>query len=207
MAYVPGAERREQIIKAAVEVVAAEGLNGATTRRVAERANAPLGALHYCFRNKDELIRLVMAKGAERLVEVFSDVTHTGGIESTIRQCISALWAWYREDIGLQLALTEFGMGRIRRGGDAEEMYAMWAPFGRDLLTHHLTSAAQHDTTDYAVPVEEIVRFILHRFDGMTLEYAASQDQAACERQLEILADAMVRISGAGDRREPVAHP
>jgi hypothetical protein len=46
-----------------------------------------------------------------------------------------------------------------------------------------------------AITVEEITRFITHRFDGMILEYAASRDRDACERQTALLADALVFLA------------
>ena len=192
MPYLPADERRQRIIDAAVEVIAAEGLTRATTRRIAERAEAPLGALHYCFRNKDELIQCVAEQGAAKVRASFADVDPSRGLEATIRDSIDALWRWYQDNIGLQLALTELGMWRLRRAGTPEELYAMWGPFGGDLLRENLTRAVEADGVEPAVPVGEIARFILHRFDGLTLEYAASQDEAACGTQVGMLADAMV---------------
>ncbi|WP_219506108.1 TetR/AcrR family transcriptional regulator [Nonomuraea ceibae] len=195
MAYVAAEERRRQIIDAAVEIMATEGVAGTTTRKVAERAGAPLGAIHYCFRNKDELIHLVMERGAGLLVDSFARVDPSLGIESTIREGIAAMWGWYQQNIGLQMALTEAGMTRIRRGGAPEEVYSIWDPFGRVLLTDNLRLAVKAEGREPAITVEEIVRFILHRFDGMTLEYAASRDRPACQRQVDLLAEAMVMLA------------
>lgn len=204
MPYLSWDERRNQFIDAAIEVIAAEGLARMTTRRIAERAQAPLGALHYCFRNKDELIQLIAERGAQMLVESFANVDPDRGIEATIRDSIAALWDWYQDNIGLQFALTELGMNRIRRGGDPAEIYSMWGPFGHDLLTEHLGRAVKVDTRKLRLPIEEIVRFILHRFDGLTIEYAASQDREACRRQVQILADAIVAVAlPKGERKTP----
>jgi TetR/AcrR family transcriptional regulator, regulator of biofilm formation and stress response len=72
MAYLPNDERRHQIVRAAIAVIRAHGLGDATTRRIAAEAEAPLGALHYCFRSKDELYEAVMREldddGIERLI-------------------------------------------------------------------------------------------------------------------------------------------
>lgn len=195
MPYIAADDRRRLIIDAAIEVMAKEGLARTTTRRIAEKADAPLGALHYCFRNKAELMDLVAERGAERLVEAFAPVDPSRGIEATIRECIDAMWRWYQENIGLAMALTEAGMARIRQGGDPEEVYAIWNRFGRDLLTSNLEQAAASDDVELGVPLPEIVRFILHRFDGLTLEYAASRDETACQRQVDLLADALVAVA------------
>ncbi|MFC5744387.1 TetR/AcrR family transcriptional regulator [Actinomadura rugatobispora] len=195
MAYLAADERRRQIVDAAVEIMATDGLAGTTTRKIAERADAPLGAIHYCFRNKDELIHLVMERGAAMLQDAFASVDPGLGVEATIRASVAAMWDWYQQNIGLQMALTEAGMARIRRGGDPAEVYAVWDPFGRALLTDNLRLAVKAEGREPAITVEEIVRFVLHRFDGMTLEYAASRDRAACSRQIDLLADAMVLLA------------
>jgi AcrR family transcriptional regulator len=111
--------RRRTIIDAAVEIIAAEGVAGATTRRIAERANAPLGALHYCFRDKQELVELVADRGATTFLAAFDGVDPGRGLAATIRDCVAAYWRWVRQNIGPQLALLELGMRRIRRDGTA----------------------------------------------------------------------------------------
>lgn len=195
LAYIRVPERRKRIIEAAIQVIAENGLAGTTTRKIAERAEAPLGALHYCFENKEQLIELIVNEGITMLAQSFETVDPSHGVAATIRADIDALWEWYRANIGLQLALMELGMFRIRRGGPPEEIYAMWNRFGRDIIRDHLVAAQRADGSEFKVPMEEIIRFILHRFDGLTLEYAASRDEEACRRQLDLLADLMVHAA------------
>jgi AcrR family transcriptional regulator len=192
--YLPAEERRRSIVDAAIAVIAAEGLAGATTRRIAERAKAPLGALHYCFRDKEELIELVADRGAGMLTSCFDEVDPARGLEQTIRDSVAAMWRWVRENGGLQLALMELGMWRIRKGGPPEEVYAMWDRFGGDLLRENLGEAVRLAKAKPALTVEEMTRFINHRFDGLAFEYAASGDDAACERQTLLLAEALVLL-------------
>lgn len=182
-------------MEAAIQVVAEHGLAGATTRRIAERAESPLGALHYCFKNKDQLIDLIIEEGVTRLAAAFERVDPGSGFAATIRADIDALWRWYQGNIGLQLALMELGMVRVRLGGTPEAMYAMWDRFGRRIITDHLEAAAKAERVTPSIPIDEIVRFILHRFDGLTLEYAASRDEEACGRQVRLLADLMVHAA------------
>lgn len=201
MVYLSWDERRRRIVDAAIDVIATEGLARLTTRRIAERAEAPLGSLHYCFRNKDELLRLIAERGAQMLVESFATVDPERGVEATIRDSIAALWDWYRDNIGLQFALTELGMNRIRQGGDPAEIVSMWGPFGHDLMTENLQRALAVDPAPLELSVAEIVRFILGRYDGLTIEYAATKDRKACKRQVDILADAVVAVALPAKRK------
>ncbi|MEV8339398.1 TetR/AcrR family transcriptional regulator [Leucobacter sp. NPDC077196] len=50
---------RRTLIEATISVIAAHGLAGVTTRRVAEQAELPLGSLHYWFASKEALLDAV----------------------------------------------------------------------------------------------------------------------------------------------------
>jgi AcrR family transcriptional regulator len=194
--YLSADERRAHILDAAVEVIAAEGLARATTRRIAEQAESPLGALHYCFRNKDELMALVLERGRNTLQAAMETVDPNAGFEATIRSSVQAYWKWMRTNLGLNLALMELLMVAIRRGEHGKALYArLNDPFGGDKLRENLRVAAEVDGIEPAVPVAEIARFIIHRFDGLVFEYAASEDRPATQRQVDMLANAMVALA------------
>ena len=53
-------ERRQQLINAAIEVIADVGLEATTTRKVAEQSGLPLSSVHHTFTDKDELICAVI---------------------------------------------------------------------------------------------------------------------------------------------------
>ena len=50
-------ERRERIARAAIEVVARDGIEGLTHRTVAQQADVPLGSTTYHFADKDDLLK------------------------------------------------------------------------------------------------------------------------------------------------------
>src|SRR5699024_7041805 len=52
----PAEERRAQLVAAALGLAEAEGFGAVTIRRVADAAGVSLGAVHYCFENKEELM-------------------------------------------------------------------------------------------------------------------------------------------------------
>jgi len=49
-------DRRERIIDAALDVIAAEGVAGASHRKIANHAGVPLGSMSYHFSGMDELL-------------------------------------------------------------------------------------------------------------------------------------------------------
>lgn len=59
-AVAPGADTRERVLVAAMEVFATQGFDGATLREITALAGANIAAVNYYFRSKDELIRQVL---------------------------------------------------------------------------------------------------------------------------------------------------
>ena len=195
LAYLPVDERRKHLVEAAIHVIASEGLSRTTTRRIAQRAGVPLGVLHYCFKNKGEILQAVVDEGAAMIHSYFNDIDPTKGLRTTIEDGVATLWKWYQENLGLQLALTEMGLAHLRRAGSTQDVYGAWGRFGRDLMISKLNEARRYDDNDLCLPVEAIARFILHRFDGLTLEFAASRDIEACQAQVDLLCESMLRVS------------
>ena len=67
-------DTRERLVEAALEIFAARGFEGATTRAIAERAGVALAALPYHFETKDALWRAAADRIFERLRERFAAV-------------------------------------------------------------------------------------------------------------------------------------
>lgn len=72
-------ERRDALLRAAVEVVAERGVGGATHRAIAARAGVPLATTSYFFSSLDELLlealRLFVADSIARLEQVTAALT------------------------------------------------------------------------------------------------------------------------------------
>jgi AcrR family transcriptional regulator len=66
--------RRRHILRVVAAVVAEEGFNGATMRKIAERAGVSTGMLTYYYRNKHEILQEMLADTYRRLVESLNDV-------------------------------------------------------------------------------------------------------------------------------------
>lgn len=66
----PGSETRQQLLEAALAVMARSGLEGLTIRRVADEANAALGSIQYHFDDKDDLVNGAFGLLVDRMVEV-----------------------------------------------------------------------------------------------------------------------------------------
>lgn len=77
--HVPVQERRSQLTDAAMEVMRRDGAWGLTTRAVATQAGVPLGAVHYAFGSKAELIGAVLAADVESAMSAARAALDEGG--------------------------------------------------------------------------------------------------------------------------------
>jgi DNA-binding transcriptional regulator YbjK len=66
-------DRRERIIDAALEVIAEIGVAGASHRKIAARADVPLGSMTYHFADMDELLRVSFEKFSDTIATRYED--------------------------------------------------------------------------------------------------------------------------------------
>ncbi|MGC7098317.1 TetR/AcrR family transcriptional regulator [Amycolatopsis lurida] len=104
----PAAERREQLLDAAVEVMREGGIAAATTRAVADRAGLPQGAFHYCFRSKDELFAALLDRELDAsLGSVWDAVADPQDLEGSIAAALGAILDRVRSDPEYHLLTAE----------------------------------------------------------------------------------------------------
>ena len=194
-------ERREQLIDAAIQVLAEEGLDRATTRRITERAGLALGAFHYAFRSKDELLESVIERFAAGLDGMAGEVPETNGdVGRATRQLIETFWSFAQQSPELQLAQYELTLHALRDPA--------MRPLARkqyDTYTESI-SRALGNVAD-APPSQErddLARYIAATLDGLVLQGIVDDDPDAARRRLELHLRALpmlVRESRmAGDR-------
>lgn len=69
-----GLARREALLRATVEIVAENGIGGATHRAIAQRAGLPLSTTSYFFASIDEMVTEALRGVVEREVERLDEV-------------------------------------------------------------------------------------------------------------------------------------
>lgn len=78
VAHISADVRRKHFIEAAVAVIARDGVDGATTRKIAAEAGAPLATLHYCFQTKENLLWAVFEELSQKLQVDYESVIKPG---------------------------------------------------------------------------------------------------------------------------------
>jgi DNA-binding transcriptional regulator YbjK len=115
-----GEARREAILRATLELIAAHGTDGVTHRAVAGAAGVPLSATTYWFSSRDELLEETLRYAARAEVERFERlVLELATQELSLAQWAEALAAALAGELdahrGRQLALFELALEAARR--------------------------------------------------------------------------------------------
>ncbi|WP_034260949.1 TetR/AcrR family transcriptional regulator [Actinospica robiniae] len=196
-------ERREQFVRAAIEVMSREGLDRATTRRIAEQAGAPQAAMHYAFRDKNELLTAVIGAVTEQVEQILRDaVTPERGLAAAIADAVHAFWSFVVGDDGLQLMQYELMIYCRRTPGF--EWLAAWQYTRYAACTEEvLRSALEHETEPPSVELPALVRFLVAAIDGLVIQYEVHHEAQQSQHDVENVISSAITMAGLGPRLGP----
>ena len=188
-------ERRSAIIRAAVRVIARDGLASATTRAIVAEARMPLASFHYVFRSRDEMIRELVAfvVGDERLA-ILASLRPGTEVRSTIRAGIQAYFDLVVSDPGREQAMFELLHYALRTPKLGDLPRLQYDSYHR-VVTEVLLAGAQHAGVEWSIPVDDLARLAVALTDGLTLGWLADRDDAAAARLMDSMADALAALT------------
>ncbi|KXP06514.1 TetR/AcrR family transcriptional regulator [Tsukamurella pseudospumae] len=200
MARIPAAERRQELIDAAVLVIAESGVDGATTRRIADRAGAPLATLHYCFASKELLFGAVFEHIAGRYREVLIASDVHGDVATTTRGLMRGLLQWYVDNPETASAIVELiSWARRQDGAKATGVYDEALDTVRSILVADAAAAGQSIDDETLERLAYVVTVIA---DGFAINWLMYR-QAGLDPEIDLtlgLLDAWMaaNLSGGG---------
>ncbi|WP_129305024.1 TetR family transcriptional regulator [Streptomyces sp. L2] len=186
MAYVSADARREQLIEAAVRVIAREGADGATTRKIADEAKAPLASLHYCFQNKENLLLAVFAQLSEELpVDVDLPEGEKASLGPVMEQCLTRAMRWSVDNPVRIRAMIEVTLWAERYDPELSVgFYDAFLKSSEDVLR-------QVEVTLSDEELHSVVRVAMSLVDGLSLQLLTNGDK---ERTLRDTATACAML-------------
>jgi AcrR family transcriptional regulator len=195
MAHVPTAERRPQLIKAAIDLMAREGVAAGSTRAIAAELGVAQATVHYAFGTKEELYRAVMEQVTHDLTnQVTRAVPPDASFEDTVATLAEALWHTVLEQPAAHQLLTELSMFALRSPHLREALESHY----REVLTvttSLIDQAAERTGHQLDQPAEAIARFFLAGFDGLTMQHLALPDEEAERVSLRALVSAVLAMA------------
>lgn len=184
-----GEGRRAQIIGAAMETMAAEGLYQTTTRKIAAAAGVNVATLHYHFRDKEEIITCVMQELVERYRSKLSAFFCA---PQNLHDRIDALLHFVSREVenapGEQLLLQEMTIYMLRTPPAAPIARAK----DRDFLRLYVdTLGAATDVSEGERPfIVALADFVYTGVIGVFNQWLATQDRKCLEAALQNLISA-----------------
>jgi len=184
MNRMPVAERREQLVEAALTVASRDGIEAATVRAVAAEAGVSLGVVHYCFQDKDELLRAMAHAITERnTVRGLEDLPQGLPPATAIEYAIEAVWASISGTRGSQLLSYELTTASLRSAElnkvAMEQYEGQWAA-----ATQVLEAVGHAADVSWSMDAEEIARIVVAVVDGYSLAWLVDGDAEKALRGL-----------------------
>jgi AcrR family transcriptional regulator len=185
-------ERREELIEAAIKVMISDGVAKATTRAIVAEAGLPLGAFHYCFRSKEELLQSVV----ERILQGALAPAVAAGVEGApvaevVRTTLRTYWDRIRatpEEHLLTYELTQYALRQPGLAEVARHQYGRYLEVNRESLA----TMARLAGFEWSVPLTTLARYGFAVLDGLTLNWLIDRDDAAAAAALDEYAQYLI---------------
>ncbi|MGW4161365.1 TetR/AcrR family transcriptional regulator [Streptomyces sp. NPDC004788] len=188
-------ERREELIEAAIRVMIRDGVARATTRAVVGEAGLPLGAFHYCFRSKEELLQSVIERIMVRAsTPAVAAATEGASAEETIRAALHTYWEGIRRSPDEHLLTYELTQYALRQPGLAELARRQYAHYA-EVTVASLETMARLAGIEWTVPLPVLARHGLGVLDGLTLTWLIDRDDALALAALDEYAAYLVTVA------------
>lgn len=199
MPRIAAAFRRQDFVEAAVKVIAEHGAAGATTRRIAAEAGAPLASLHYVFHTKDDLFLAVFDSLIEQTMGPPTDAVRTLPLGELAAWQLRVGMQWLLRHPAYARAQAELFYWAMNNNRQlAIEPYKVSLRNGLDFLTEATGGRFERSL------LERIVRLNLSLVDGLLTSWFAFDDLARIEADIDSACLA-VALHAEALGRQPVA--
>ncbi|MFB7282247.1 TetR/AcrR family transcriptional regulator [Streptomyces hydrogenans] len=134
-------QRRERILAATLDHIAAEGVAGVSHRKIATRAGVPLGSMTYHFAGIDDLLHEAFTRFADHIVTVFAQ--HLDGVESPeqVREALVDLVHAISDGPQRDLVLAQELYTLAARRPEYRALTQTWMARSRHILERHFDAA------------------------------------------------------------------
>ena len=160
---------REQVLDAAIDVLAKRGIAATSVQDIADGAGLSKGAVHYHFESKDELLREVLDRcckaNEERIRTMFAK---PGSPLERVHWAMEEMWRVRRDGVREMRVITDLHM--LARQNDAIRLAC------GDALRRARLQMVEVGLTELValglkprVPVEVIPRLLMATLDGLAL--------------------------------------
>lgn len=180
-----------------------------TVRGVAERAGVSLGVVHYCYTDKEELLREVINtvnSEVHRAAAVFvniefgSGVGGTEGLRRRLYEAIDLVWAVISASPDRQLLTYEIVSYSLRTYGLPESGLARGQQESNEAIVRTvLERTADASGMQWTLGLDDMVRMVMCLIDGIGLRWQIYRDDDEANDLLHKAVDLVVADARPAD--------
>lgn len=190
-----GMERRERILLAAWRVLSQVGFEKITTRRIAEAAGINIATLHYHFGSKEAVLTETL-RYAQRWTDQQMRTAITGSESSG--EALTRAFAHMWKLMLLRPGVLRFDLVvRAFRDPDAKQealsVYETYRAFMQEIIEKHLAEGGRLAS---GLTAQTLADYLITVVDGVILHHTLSGDDAAAERNLDMIRSQVLQLMG-----------
>lgn len=174
-------QRRAAIVAATCDLIASEGLDAATMRRIAERTGSTTGLVTHYFESKQAVLvaalREVHRAAGKRMFAAIASTTRESALRAVVEESLP-LDAPRRAEWRIWLAFWGQAATDMELGREQHRRYAEWTG-----LLDELVSSPDGSRADGSTAVDELIALI----DGVGTRATLDPDAFPAERQLALV--------------------
>ncbi|MFF3757191.1 TetR/AcrR family transcriptional regulator [Streptomyces sp. NPDC002185] len=193
MARMPSAERRRQLVEAAIRAMTRDGVARTTTRSICAEAGVSLSVFHYCFDSKQALLEAAIESITGNYVaRVRNAVVPGATLRETVRGALQTYWDHVTAHPGEHMLTYDLTQYALREPGFEHLARAQYEQYVAS-ATVLLEQVGVRDR-EPLVPVEVLARYLAAAIDGLTLQFLVLRDPKAAADHLDLTAHQFVGL-------------
>lgn len=184
--YVDHADRRREIVRATVRVLAHKGLSALTVRSVADELGGSVALVTHYYRTRDEMINDLAVQMAARWRTAVTELD-AGGRSPEERLHALLVWALPKSEDQMLMEKARLQLLAARdEFPDVRSVFGSWDTSMRSLFREHIRPLVPEEDVE---PTVDMLRAVI---SGITFE--AYQHGWSVERQHEVLARTLRKL-------------
>jgi AcrR family transcriptional regulator len=196
MARVSADVRRDLLVEAAIRVMVRDGVAKTTTRAIVAEADMALGAFHYCFRSKAELLESVIEGIQAHTVDLALAAFEEGGtLEERLLRGIRIYWQHVLDNPDehqVTYELAQFALRSPELADVARKQYEHYIAS----ITQIMETLSEATGVSWSQPLPVLARYMISVIDGLTLIYLTEGDGDSTLAALELAVRHVATLAG-----------
>jgi AcrR family transcriptional regulator len=187
--------RKREVAEAALEIIAREGVEGASLRAIAHALGCTTGSLTHYFRNKDDLVNFVLDEIASQLTEDLERLNGAALPAEALRQWIGELLphntatrrSWTVWIAFTTASLVQADLRKRQEARDSDLLAKMTETICAVLKQNGVTAAPKDVTAE--------AELLLCVVDGLGLHAIVAPDRFTARKQMQLLGMHLDRLA------------